>query len=126
MTRIRFALAAVLAALTMSFVSPPAQAQSEMTWQIRSTYKYKVQVAFYSMDRKGHVWPGVNRAYNLDDSEVHNIRISCLGGEKICYGAWVTGESKLYWGVGNNNEHRCSNCCYTCSGGATQVINLNN
>lgn len=28
---------------------------------------YKVQVAFYSADRKGHVWPGGGEACNLDD-----------------------------------------------------------
>jgi len=126
MRRLRLCVLALMALLSLSFVAPPVEAQSEMTWQIKSRYPYKVQIAFYSQDRQGHVWPGSGRAYNLDDSQVHQIKISCLGGERICYGGWVTGNSKEYWGVGNNNAHRCSNCCYTCNGAMTPVINLNN
>ena len=126
MTKLKLMFVALLAMFSMSLVSAPAQAQSEMTFQIKSHYPYKVQVALYSDARKGHVWPGVGRAYNLDDSQTHQIKIACLGGEKICYGGWVTGNSTTYWGVGNNNAQRCTNCCYTCNGGMTPVINLNN
>lgn len=126
MNKLKIVLVAVLAMLFMSFISAPAQAQNEMTFQIKSRYPYKVQIALYSQDRKGHVWPGAGRAYNLDDSQVHQLRISCMGGEKVCYGGWVTGNAQTYWGVGNNNAQRCSNCCYTCNGGMTPVINLNN
>lgn len=125
MTRLKTAVVAVLATLVLCFGSLPAQAQSEMTFQVRSNHPNKVQIKFYSQDRKGHQWPNSTNAYNLDDSQVHSYRIGCLGGEKVCYGAWVTGNSNTYWGVGYNNSQRCSNCCYTCSGGTTQVINLN-
>jgi hypothetical protein len=125
MTRLKIMAVAVLATLCLWFGALPAQAQGEMTFQIRSNYPYKVQIAFYSQDRKGHQWPGPGRAYNLDDSQVHSFRIACQNGEKICYGGWVTGNAQTYWGVGNNSTQRCSNCCYTCNGGATQLINLN-
>jgi len=124
MRKVRIVFAAVVVALMLAFVPEPAQAQSEMTFRIQSDYDYKIQVAFYSQDRKGHVWPGGGKAYNLDDSQVHNMKISCLGGEKICYGGWVTGNAKRYWGVGNNNSQRCEKCCFTCNGGQTPVITL--
>ncbi len=124
MTKVRLMFAALVAALMLALVPGPAQAQSEMTFRIKSDYDYKVQVAFYSVDRKGHVWPGGGKAYNLDNSKVQSIKISCLGGEKICYGGWVTGNAKLYWGVGNNNNQRCEKCCYVCNGNQTPVITL--
>ncbi len=124
MTKVRIVFAAIVAALMLALAPGSAQAQSEMTFRIKSDYEYKIQVAFYSQDRKGHVWPGGGRAYNLDDSQVQSIKISCLGGEKICYGGWVTENSKRYWGVGNNNNQRCEKCCYTCNGSQTPVITL--
>jgi hypothetical protein len=124
MRKVKIVFAAILAALMLAFVPGSAQAQSEITFKFKSNYQYKVQVAFYSADRKGHVWPGGGKAYALDDSQVHNIKIACLGGEKVCYGGWVTGNSKLYWGVGNNNTQRCEKCCFACNGGQTPVITL--
>ena len=78
----------------------------------------------FSSDRKGHVWPTSSTAWNLDDAEVHNIKITCLGGEKICYGGWVTGNSKLYWGVGADGSQSCKGCCFTCNGSQTPVLTL--
>jgi hypothetical protein len=124
MTRIRLALVAVLAMVGLSSLAAPGQAQSEMTFQIKSTFPYKVSVVLYSQDRKGHQWPGGNRVYAFNDSETHTMRIACLGGEKVCYGAWPTGDTSKYWGVGHNNSQRCSNCCYTCNYTQTQVITL--
>lgn len=124
MRQVRIAFAALVAALMLAFVPGPAQAQSEMTFRVQSDYDYKFQVAFYSEDRKGHVWPGGGKAYNLDDSQVHNMKIACLGGEKICYGGWVKGNAKRYWGVGNNNSQRSQKCRYVCDGGQMPVIAL--
>jgi hypothetical protein len=64
--------------------------------------------------------------YNLDDSKVHEVKLACMSGEKICYGGWATGNAKLYWGRGAENKHRCDTCCYTCNNNMTPVINLNN
>ncbi len=95
-----------------------------MTWSVKSNYKYKVQVAFYSQTRS-YEWPGSGDAYNLNDSETHQYPITCNDGEKICYGGWVTGNDKKYWGVGYNNAHGCKNCCFICGGGPIprQVLN---
>mgnify|MGYP001576783934 FL=1 len=124
MSKVKIVFAAILAALMLAFVPGSAEAQSEMTFRFKSDYDFKVQIGLYSADRKGHIWPGGGKAYNLDDSQVHSIKIACLGGEKICYGGWVTGNAKRYWGVGNNNTQRCEKCCFVCNGGQTPVITL--
>ena len=117
-------LAAMLAAVIGIVGVQGAQAQSEMTWKFQNDNKYKAQLKFFSSDRKGHVWPSSTTVYPLNDSGAHSFKISCLGGEKICYGAWVTGNSKLFWGVGADGKQGCENCCYKCQGNETPIIHL--
>ena len=46
----------------------PSDASAEtMNWRFKSTYKFKVQVAFYSQDRN-HEWPGNGQAWDLNAS----------------------------------------------------------
>jgi len=119
-------LAVMMAAFTM-LLGSSAHTQSSpysMTWKFKSDYKYKVQVKFYSKSRNV-VWPGNGQAYNLDDSQVHEIKLNCQGGEKICYGGWVTGNAKLYWGVGVDGKRGCEDCCFTCNNNATPIMRLN-
>jgi hypothetical protein len=92
--------------------SAPAQAD-EMTWTLTSKYQYKVQVSFYSRTRN-HEWPGNDKAWGLDDYGTHRFTLSCNAGEKICYGAWATGDSTTYWGVGLNGKNGCTSCCAIC------------
>lgn len=125
MMRIGAIIAAVLTAAFFVVLAPAgAEAQSEMTFRIQSEHENKVQVKFFSQDRADYEWPGGGKAYNLDDSEVHAIKLKCLGGETICYGGWVTGNSKLYWGAGADGKRSCKNCCYVCDGGQTPIISL--
>jgi hypothetical protein len=70
------------------------------------------------------IWPGNNQDYYLSDGETKSIPLSCDDGESICYGAWVDGDEGTYWGVGPGNTERCDDCCYTCSGGETEEIDL--
>jgi len=102
----------------------PAEAGS-LLWRFESKHPNVVNVELYSDTRRGHVWPGNDRVYVLDDYSVQTIDISCRNGEKICYGAWVKNRSNSYWGVGYKNRNRCSSCCWTCNGGQTKVIVLN-
>jgi hypothetical protein len=125
MTMCRSVIVAALLVLCGGSLALPTTAAAEtMTWRVKSTYKYKVQVAFYSQARK-YEWPGGGDAYNLNDSETHEYPIRCEEDEKICFGGWVTGNAKKYWGVGYNNAHDCTNCCFLCGGGEipTQVLN---
>jgi hypothetical protein len=120
----RFVAALALAFIGAELVQPPDAAAETMLWTIRSNYKYKVQIEFYS-DNRAHAWPGGNKAYNLNDYETHEYNLNCHAGEKVCFGAWVTGNAGRYWGVGANHRHSCSRCCFTCGGGdiPTQVLN---
>ena len=101
-----------------------AQAQS-LEWRFESNHPNIVDVELYSQSRRGHVWPGNNKIYVLDDYSTKHINISCRSGEKICYGAWVRGDTGSYWGVGYKNGNGCKGCCYNCDGGVTKVQVLN-
>ena len=103
----------LLAGLGAVLAAPTGSRADEMTWTLKSSYRYRVQVEFYSQSRD-HVWPGGGKAWGLNDYDTHEFTLNCISGEKICYGAWVTGNSERYWGVGLNDRHTCSNCCGIC------------
>ena len=108
----------------MSVLSLPAIAQkSALTFHFESEYDEKIDLILYSSDRKGHQWPEPGKVYVLKPGAEEDFRISCLGGEKVCYGAWVSGDPSRYWGVGRN-KHSCKKCCFTCDGGNTPLIGL--
>jgi hypothetical protein len=106
---------------------PGGMAEAEtLTWKVRHEYPYSLSLAFYSANRS-HEWPGNGRAYVLNKWEPFSIKISCDRFEKICYGAWAytgRGSEYTYWGVGPNNKHGCTNCCYTCNDGEISEIVL--
>jgi hypothetical protein len=84
----------------------------QMTWTLQSTYKYQVDVKLFSKSPRW-AWPA-NGSYGLEDSGEHDATISCQHGQKICYGAWVTGRDDLIWGAGMDGNEACSDCCYPC------------
>lgn len=98
---------------------------TSMTWRFRAFDKYQVDVKMWSKNRN-NVWPSSTTVWTLKDFNVHSLRITCVSGEKICYGAFVRGNSKKYWGVGANGKLGCANCCFTCQEGfVTPIMNLN-
>lgn len=116
---------AQLAALSVAILagSIPAAFAADVTFQMRNSHPNAVEVELYSQDRD-HVWPGNNQVYYLDDGETKQIPLACDEGEKICYGAWVSGDKSTYWGTGPDNAETCEDCCYTCEGGKTEEIDL--
>ncbi len=84
-----------------------------MTWTVKSMYQYKVQIAFYSRERN-HEWPGSGQAWDLNDYNNHTYTLNCRRGEKVCFGAWVTGNSSKFWGVGFGGKQGCPSCCFVC------------
>lgn len=112
-------------AVAVLMLATTAHAQSSSkTFRFESEHPNKVEVVIFSSDRKGFQWPGPGRVFILDTDEVTRFKISCLGGEKVCYGAWVAGNSSTYWGLGRSGNRGCSKCCYTCDGGETKIITL--
>jgi hypothetical protein len=96
---------------------------NQIVFNMKSNHPNRVQVSFYSQTRPGFSWPGGGQAYDLNDSASHAYTLNCNAGEKVCYGAWVTGSGSRYWGVGPRMSKSCSNCCGTCGG--TYSYNLN-
>lgn len=94
---------------------------SSLTFQMKSNHPNKVQVEFYSQNRS-HAWPGGTKAYNLDDYDSHSFKLNCRSGERICYGAWVSGNQNKYWGVGLNDKRSCTSCCAQCNGGTISFV----
>ncbi|OJU01078.1 hypothetical protein DEM27_11575 [Metarhizobium album] len=112
---------AVLSSALLGFASSASAA--DVTFVMRNSHPNAVEVELYSQDRS-HVWPGDNQVYYLDDGESKTMSLACNEGEKICYGAWVSGDKSTYWGTGPDNAETCTDCCYTCTGGETEEINL--
>ncbi|MCU0731891.1 MAG: hypothetical protein MUE84_09935 [Hyphomonas sp.] len=110
--------------LSLGFITAPAQADS-LTFKMRSYHKFSVDVKFFSQNRN-NVWPGVNSHWTIKDYEVKNYRLSCVRGERICFGAATSGSGRLKWGVSLTGKAGCKGCCYTCNGDtSTNIINLN-
>jgi hypothetical protein len=117
--------AKALALVAASVVTVESAAADTITWQVRSFHRNAVHLKFYSMNR-ARQWPTTTTAYALRDYRIHRIRISCVRGERVCYGAHVVGNVNSFWGVGHDPRRACSNCCYVCNGNVISAIhNLN-
>jgi hypothetical protein len=115
---------ATIACALFASALPSIASSAEVTFQMQNNHPNAVEVELYSQDRADYVWPGNGEVYILDDGETKTMPISCKEGEKICYGAWIQGDKQTYWGVGPGNGETCDDCCYTCTGGNTEVIEL--
>lgn len=113
------------ALLAVSVLAPSAASADVMTWKLRSFSKNVIEVAFYSQNRRTE-WPGGGKVYVNRTFDTVSYPLTCVKGEKICYGAWIKGASTTYWGMGQGGKQKCTNCCYTCGGNTTtQIHNLN-
>jgi len=117
----RLALACLLGIFAAALIQPTQSAAGTLEWQVKSNYRYKANIKFYSQTRN-HVWPNSREAWVLDDYKTHTYTLECLKSEKICFGAWATGSDKTYWGVGHGDKHGCSNCCHTCGDNARRSV----
>ena len=113
---------AALALAALAGLASPALAD-EVTFVMNNHHPNAVEVQLYSQERD-YVWPSNDEVYLLDDGETKTMPIECEAGERICYGAWISGDQSTYWGVGPGKTQDCDNCCYTCQGGNTEQINL--
>jgi hypothetical protein len=111
------------AVFSLAILFAPAAYAGDVTFTVKNSHPNAMRLELYSQDRD-YVWPGDGKDFYLDDGETKSLPISCNEGESICYGAWVDGEEGTYWGVGPGNKEKCEDCCYTCSGGETEEINL--
>lgn len=98
----------------------PPDPPNQVSIEVRSLDPYALELSFFTEDGS-RAWPGGNQIYPLKDSAFHSYRLTCTPGEKICYGAWRSGNSRIYWGSGYANRQACSGCCFRCGGGARRV-----
>jgi len=100
------------------------EARTTLTWRLRSSHPNIVHVHFYSLDRDA-LWPANDRVYTLNDSEVHEMTIRGQPGERVCYGAWVSGNPDIAWGAGKDKTRNPDpNHIYRIGGGETSIISL--
>lgn len=116
-------IAAAAIACIAVIAGPASSFAADVTFVMKNSHPNAVELELYSDDRN-HIWPGNNQVYYLDDGETKSVPLSCNEGESICYGAWVSGDKGTYWGVGPDNTDTCDDCCYTCTGGETEEIDL--
>ncbi len=85
-----WAVAACIAAFATGGAAP-ALADS-ITFKVRSFHKFSVDMKFYSKSRN-NVWPGASSHWTIKDYSVKEYRLSCIRGERICYGAATSGSA---------------------------------
>lgn len=115
---IRGAFLALGLALTAGLPTA-AQAQSNLVFEIANESRRDVQIEFRSQDRD-HYWPAPNKAYDIARGGVERYNLQCRRDEKICYGAWVKGNAKTYWGRGFDGKQSCDACCAYCGDGTVK------
>jgi hypothetical protein len=67
-------------------------------------------------------WPSSTTVYTLTYGNEMSHSLSCTIGDNLCYGARRS--NGYYWGADIDDSSSCSNCCITCSEGATHNWNL--
>jgi hypothetical protein len=114
----------------------------EMTFQFVNDTERDLSLKLFSRGESGTHWPGKTRAFSVrPDTAVQQLKIDCVEGEKICWGAWVVTQSVSgqinrsgerntrtgtdNYGVGQRNLRECEQCCQVCKGGEmSQVFKL--
>jgi hypothetical protein len=106
--------------------NPPANDTSTLSWDITDSCSNGQQVYLRFFDTTDHVqWPpDTTQVYVLNYNNDQKFSLSCVTNAQICYGASVAGNNSGYWGVGENGDQSCSNCCYSCVTNTVQPISL--
>src|SRR5262245_47369928 len=92
--------------------SAPVRAQrGVVTFQFTHNPAYTIYVKM-SAQTRSWVWPSANTSYILNDRTERAARLSCLVGEKICFGgSYRNDDTPIYWGVGIRGTKACTGCC---------------
>ena len=109
--------------ICLLLLAAPARADEGMTVYLRNQQDRAVVVEFRGRTT-GTVWPGKGRVYLLDRKERKSVTLGCVEGEEICYGAWVSGNDRIAFGVGPDDDLECEDCCRICVAGTTETIEI--
>ncbi len=114
---------AVIALVLAAYAAPSAYA-ADMHFYLKNRRNHAVAVELFGQDRD-KVWPGDDKVYFLDAHEKKSVPISCVAGERICYGAWKFGDDSVLFGVGPDNDQQpCEYCCFLCVEKSMQDISI--
>jgi len=105
----------------------PANADS-LRWRFKNNTDHELAVKLYSSDRRNQnwQWPTSSTNWVLDPYDItRTYDISCNYGEKICWGAWRTENTTIFYGVGHSLVQPCTGCCFHCGQGDVPTQNLN-
>ena len=117
---IRFA---VIALVLAAYAVPGARA-ADMHFYLKNRRDHAVAVGLFGQDRQ-KVWPGGGQAYFLDAREKKSVPVSCVAGERICFGAWKVGDDGVVFGVGPDNDRPpCEYCCFLCVEKSSRDISI--
>jgi len=118
----RSLLVAAAGAAVIFTIGLPAHAES-LEWTFTNNSSYDAQIDF-KVPGLNRWWPGRNRAYTIHQGDDRTVVLNCRDGEKICYGGWVLGNGRIYWGEGPRHNRGCSKCCVICGEGDGPPISL--
>jgi hypothetical protein len=121
--RFRARHVAGIAALCVVASSGAAAAADRMTFYMKNQTSRSVVVELYAQDRR-HAWPGGDQVYLLEKGEKKSVPVECVPGERICWGGWVYGNDRKFWGTGPGNGRACDDCCTICAPKTTETIEL--
>lgn len=103
---------ALLVCLYSAFLVSAIKAET-LTIGFQNSTSHTVHMQLYSKTRSW-LWPAYGQAYILDRFTFSTTSISCLPGERICYGAWPIVNYNIYWGAGRGGIQGCTTCCFVC------------
>lgn len=92
-------------------VSEPAAAQSTVTWNITDNCDDGSRVDYRFWNAKGDRYP---EAFTPGYGKTQTHVLECDVGEQVCFGGETNNKP---FGLGNNFNNRCTDCCATCGGG---------
>ena len=104
---------------------------AEVTFQFVNDTDRALNLKLFSRGESLRHWPAKTKAYSLrPDAAVQQLKIDCVDGEKICWGAWMTVQSvagpigqrtvhtsTINAGVGERGMRDCPSCCHACQQG---------
>jgi hypothetical protein len=71
----------------------------------------------------GGGWPAAGKIYVIEANTKRFVEISCIDGAKVCFGA-RSSDGQLIWGADTDFSSDCTDCCETCTAGASPAHDL--
>ncbi|MCE2988646.1 MAG: hypothetical protein ACK5UX_02840 [Burkholderiales bacterium] len=116
-----------------------ATPSAEVTFQFLNDTGRALNLKLFSRGESLAQWPAKTKAYSLRPAEaVQQLKIKCVEGENVCWGAWMTVQSvsgemvgttgrvtyttTMNAGVGQKGIRECTDCCHVCKAGLVTPV----